>query len=64
MTVREAGRGKVPTTRKARAYRIGFNDGDETELDVTSLKNLEELWKSLCPEFGCAEDSVDYVERA
>ena len=64
MTVREAGRGKVPTTRKARTYRIGFNDGDETELDATSLKNLEELWKSLCPEFECAEDCVEYVERA
>lgn len=64
MTIREAGKGKVQTTRKAFAYRVGFNDGNETELDAASMRDLEELWKSLCPEFGCAEDSVDYVERA
>lgn len=52
------------TTKKAVPYRIGFNDGDETELDAACMRDLEELWKSFCPEFGCAEDGVDYVERA
>lgn len=64
MTIRQAGKGKVRTAKKAVPYRIGFNGGDETELDATSMGELEELWKSLCPEFGCAEDSVNYVERA
>lgn len=54
----------MQVTHKAVIYRIGFSDGDETELDATSMRDLEELWRSLCPEFGCAEDSVDYVERA
>ncbi len=64
MTIGQAGKGKVRATKKAVPYRIGFNDGDETELDATSMGDLKELWKSLCTEFGCAEDSVDYVERA
>lgn len=63
MTIRQAGKGKVRTSKKAVPYRIGFNNGDETELDATSMRDLEELWKSLCSEFGCAEDGVDYVER-
>ncbi len=63
MTIREAGKGVVKKTKRPASYRIGFNGNDETELDTTGMDDLEELWKSLCPEFGCKEDSVDYVER-
>lgn len=63
MTIREAGKGVVKKTKSPASYRIGFNGNDETELDTTEMDDLEELWKSLCPEFGCEEDSVDYVER-
>lgn len=63
MTITEAGKGVVVRNRRGQPYRIGFNDGDETELDATSMKDLKELWESLCPEFGCETDSVDYVER-
>lgn len=63
MTIREAGKGKVVGDSGMQTYRIGFNDGDETELDAKNMSDLEELWKSLCPEFGCKTNSVDYVER-
>lgn len=63
MTIRRAGKGKVVSGKKPRSYRVGFNGGDETELDAKNMRELEELWKSLCPEFGCKENSVDYVER-
>lgn len=45
-------------------YWIGFNGDDETEVSAESMDELESLWKSLCPEFECEENSVDYVERA
>lgn len=61
MTIREAGKGVVTTG--GGVYNIGFNDGDETQLTAYGMKDLEELWKSLCPEFGCAVNSVNYVER-
>ena len=63
MTIREAGKGKVVGDTGPQTYRIGFNDGDETELEARNMTELEELWKSLCPEFGCKANSVDYVER-
>lgn len=63
MTIREAGKEVVKETKRPASYRIGFNGNDETELDATGMDDLEKLWKSLCPEFGCKEDSVDYVER-
>lgn len=63
MTIREAGKGVVKKAKHPASYRIGFNGNDETELDTTGMDDLEELWKSLCPEFGCEEDGVDYVER-
>ncbi len=63
MTIREAGKDKVTASRKPASYRIGFNGGDETELEANCLDDLEELWESLYPEFECAEDGVDYVER-
>lgn len=62
MTIREAGKGVVTTG--GGTYNIGFNNGDETQLTAYNMKELEELWKSLCPEFGCEPNSVDYVERA
>ena len=62
MTIVEAAKGVIPEKCDIITCRVGFNGGDETELDVTGLKDLESLWKSLCPEFGCAEDSVDYVD--
>lgn len=63
MTILEAGIGIVVSSSRINSYRIGFNDGDETELDAKSISELDELWKSMCPEFGCKADSVDYVER-
>lgn len=62
MTIREAGKNAIMKNMGKQPYRIGFNDEDETELDASSMKELEELWESLCPEFGCEPDSVDYVE--
>lgn len=63
MTIRQAGKGKVVGDSGPQTYRIGFNGGDETELTAKNFTELEELWKSLCPEFGCKQNSVDYVER-
>lgn len=63
MNIKRAGKNIVVETKKPMTYRIGFNDGDETELNVSNMSELEELWLSLCPEFGCAPDSVDYVHK-
>lgn len=63
MTIREAGKGVVAGGAGTHTYRIGFNGSDETELDAKNMSDLEELWRSLCPEFRCKENSVDYVER-
>lgn len=63
MTIREAGKGIIIGDCGVQTYRIGFNNGDETELDAKNFTELEALWKSLCPEFGCKANSVDYVER-
>lgn len=63
MTIREAGKGKIVGDCGMQTYRIGFNGSDETELDARNGKELEKLWSSLCPEFGCKVSSVDYVER-
>lgn len=63
MTIREAGKGVVVGDTGAQTYRIGFNGNDETELDAKNMSELEELWRSLCPEFRCKANSVDYVER-
>lgn len=63
MTIRETGKGVVVGDAGTQTYRIGFNSNDETELDAKNMSELEELWRSLCPEFGCKANSVDYVER-
>lgn len=63
MTIREAGKGIVVGDTGMQTYRIGFNDGDETELEARNMTELEELWRSLCLEFGCKVSSVDYVAR-
>ena len=63
MTIGQAiKKGEVSTKGKG-TYRIGFNGNDETELDAAGLKDLTLLWQSLCAEFRCKHDSVDYVER-
>ncbi len=36
----------------------------ETELSAFGMKDLEELWSSLCPEFECRKNSIRYIERA
>lgn len=64
MTIRQAAKGQVVYDTGKQTYRIGFNGGDETELDARNLAELEKLWNSLCPEFGCKRNSVDYVMRA
>lgn len=63
MNLRRAGKGIVRKGKRSSVYRIGFNDGDETELTANGINELEELWRSLCPEFECEPDSVNYVER-
>lgn len=66
MTVREAGRGIVRSG--GGTYRIGYTDlyemEQETELSAFGMKDLEELWSSLCPEFECRKNSIRYIERA
>lgn len=68
MTILEAGENVVIPSGSGLAlvYRIGFinkdDASDETELDAVSLSDLKELWRSLCPEFNCDEDSVEYIE--
>lgn len=70
MTIREAGKGAVRKAYGGRtyAYRIGFINKhgaeDETELDAEDMKDLASLWSSLCPEFNCRANSVQYVEAA
>ena len=63
MRLRRAAKGIVRKGKKSSVYRIGFNDGDETELTANGINELEELWLSLCLEFECEPDTVDYVER-
>ena len=57
------------------AANIGYTDQDgkkqETQLNVSQSlntedgrKELEELFSSLCKEFGTTEDSINYVEIA
>ena len=62
MNLRRAGKGIVRKGKRPSVYRIGFNDGDETELTANGINELEELWRSLCPEFECEPDSVNYVK--
>lgn len=68
MTILEAGKDVVIPSGSGliHVYRIGFinkdDASDETELDAINLSDLEELWRSLCPEFNCDEDSVEYIE--
>lgn len=63
MTIRDAGRDVVTEFDGMQDYRIGFAGNDETELTATNMNELENLWESLAPEFGCEVDEVDYVER-
>lgn len=68
MTILEAGKNVVIPSGSdlIHVYRIGFINKDdtldETELDAINLSDLEELWRSLCPEFNCDEDFVEYIE--
>lgn len=62
MRLKRVAKGIVRKGKKPSVYRIGFNDGDETELTANGINELEELWRSLCPEFECEPDSVNYVE--
>lgn len=65
MTIREAGKGIVKST--GGTYQIGFTDlyGEEheTELSAHNMKELEELWRSLCPEFTCRQNSIRYIKQ-
>ena len=64
-SIREAGKGIVKST--GGTYQIGFTDlyGEEheTELSAHNMKELEELWRSLCPEFTCRQNSIRYIEQ-
>lgn len=63
MTIRLAGARTVKNGSELQTYGIGFNNGDHTILEAYTMTELEKLWNSLCPEFGCSPESVDYVER-
>ena len=63
MRLRRAAKGIARKSKKPSVYRIGFNDGDETELTANGINELEELWLSLCPVFECEPDRVDDVAR-
>ena len=64
MTVREAGKGIV--SGYGGTYVIGYTDWygkeQETELFATGMRDLEELWSSLCLEFECKRNSIEYIE--
>ena len=68
MKVKEAVEKIGGLTEGKHAYRIGFinvrEEDDETELDVSSLEELEDLWASLVSEFECEADSITYIEPA
>lgn len=48
------------------SYNIGFINHskkvDETQLDVSDLEELIELWHSLYKEFNCDEEAILYVD--
>ena len=60
-TLRSVAKGVVTTG--GGVYNIGFNDGDETQLDAYDINELENLWRDFCEENGFKVVSVDYVER-
>lgn len=62
-SLRKAAKGVVVGDTGMQTYNIGFNDGDETQLEARNLTELDALWHSLCGEFGAKPCSVDYVER-
>lgn len=68
MKVKEAVEKMGGLTEGKHAYRIGFinvrEEEDETELDVSDLEDLEDLWASLVSEFECETDSITYIEPA
>ena len=68
MKIRKAVQKMGGLTEGKHAYRIGFVNisevDDETELDVSSIKELEDLWASLVSEFECEVDSITYIEPA
>lgn len=65
MTLRKAAKGVFTKQNSGMAsYNIGFNDGDETQFDVSNLQELLECWIEFCTENGFETNSVDYVERA
>lgn len=43
MRLRRAAKGIVRKGKKSSVYRIGFNDGDETELTANGINELEKL---------------------
>lgn len=59
MTIQRAARGKG----NSGTFRIGFNNGDETEVDVKNRTELYEIWRDLSKEFGVSQNCVDYVEK-
>lgn len=47
MTIREAGKGVVVGDTGTQTYRIGFNGGDETELEAKNMSDLDGLEEEL-----------------
>lgn len=65
-TLREKAKGIVITgygKYGIHSYNIGFNNGDETQIDAHNINELCEVWNELHKEFGVDSNSVDYVER-
>lgn len=65
MTIREAIKNEnIELDGKRHNFLIGFNGDDETELEASSIEELEELWMSLVDEFETDVDKVDYIDIA
>lgn len=62
MTLKKAVRGIVHLAGST--YRIGFNDGDETEFFADNLEELNSLYRDFCKENNFRQNTVDYVEPA
>ena len=45
MDLRRAGKGIVRKGKRPSVYRIGFNDGDETELTANGIWWVAPLWQ-------------------
>ena len=63
MNLRRAGKGIVRKGKRPSVYRIGFNDGDETELIANGMKKLDEIVESKAREYVKVQEYKAEEER-